>query len=141
MILNILFFITWTVIVLWFGTTRARKAMEVISELQEVNERNRKVHAENLKNNDEMYEKLKLRSKQNDVLMQTIKILNEKINNEGDKLNIIENFSGLLGKQYLYLQDDGTYYNRYTDEQMSAEDAEHRLYGELSSVIHRSGDR
>ena len=33
--------------------------------------------------------------------------------------------------------DDGTYYNRYTDEQMTAEDAEHWLYGELSSIIHR----
>ena len=137
MILNILFFIAWTVVVLWFGTTRARKAMEVINELQEVNDRNRKVHAENLKNNDEMYEKLKLRSEQNDVLMQTIKILNDKLNNKGDELNILENFSGLLGKQYLFLQDDGTYYNRYTDEYMSAEDAEHWLYGELSSIINR----
>ena len=133
MILNILFFIAWTVVVLWFGTTRARKAMEVINELQEVNDRNRKVHAENLKNNDEMYEKLKLRSEQNDVLMGFIKTLN----NKGDGLNIIENFSGLLGKQYLFLQDDGTYYNRYTDEQMTAEDAEHWLYSELSSLINR----
>ena len=137
MILNILFFIAWTVIVLWFGTTRARKAMEVISELQEVNDRNRKVHAENLKNNDEMYEKLKLRSEQNDLLMQIIKILNDKINNEGDGLNILENFSGLLGKQYLFLQDDGTYYNRYTDEYMTEEEAIDWLYSELSEVINK----
>jgi hypothetical protein len=52
-----------------------------------------------------------------------------------EKMTLLENFSGLLGKQYLYLQDDGTYYNRYTDEYMSAEDAEHWLYGELSSII------
>ena len=53
-------------------------------------------------------------------------------------LNTIENFSGLLGKQYLFLQEDNiTYYNRYTDEQMTAEDAEHWLYSELSSLINR----
>ena len=138
MILNILFFIAWTVVILWFGTTRARKAMEVINELQEVNDRNRKVHAENLKNNDEMYEKLKLRSEQNDVLMQTIKILNDKINNENDGLNIIENFSGLLGKQYLFLQEDNiTYYNRYTNEYMTEEEAVDWLYSELSSIINK----
>ena len=137
MILNILFFIAWTVVVLWFGTTRARKAMEVINELQEVNDRNRKVHAENLKNNDEMYEKLKLRSEQNDVLMQTIKILNDKLNNKGDGLNIIENFSGLLGKQYLFLQENGTYYNRYTDEYLTEEEAIDWLYSKLSEVINK----
>ena len=54
-----------------------------------------------------------------------------------EKMTTLENFSGLLGKQYLYLQDDGIYYNRYTDEYMSAEDAEHWLYGELSSIINR----
>ena len=54
-----------------------------------------------------------------------------------EKMTLLENFSGLLGKQYLYLQDNGTYYNRYTDEYMSAEDAEHWLYGELSSIIWR----
>ena len=52
-------------------------------------------------------------------------------------LNIIENFSGLLGKQYLYLQDDGTYYNRYIDEYMSAEEAVDWLYSELSEVINK----
>lgn len=50
-------------------------------------------------------------------------------------MTMLENFSGLLGKQYLFLQDDGTYYNRYTDEIMTEEDAEHWLYGELSSII------
>ena len=59
------------------------------------------------------------------------------IQNGGLKMTTLENFSGLLGKQYLYLQDDGTYYNRYTDEYMSAEDAEHWLYSELSSIINR----
>ena len=51
-------------------------------------------------------------------------------------MTLLENFSGLLGKQYLYLQDNGTYYNRYTDEYMSAEDAEHWLYSELSEIIY-----
>ena len=55
-------------------------------------------------------------------------------------LNILENFSGLLGKQYLFLQDDGTYYNRYTDEYMTAADAEHWLYSELSEVINKWKD-
>ena len=60
--------------------------------------------------------------------------LNDK-NEEG--LTFLESFSGLLGKQYLFLQDDNTYYNRYTDEQLTAEEAEHWLYGELSSIIYR----
>ena len=50
-------------------------------------------------------------------------------------LNILEKFSGLLGKQYLYLQDDGTYYNRYTGEYMTEEEAIDWLYGELSEII------
>ena len=51
-------------------------------------------------------------------------------------MTILENFSGLLGKQYLYLQEDNiTYYNRYTDEYMTTEDAEHWLYSELSEII------
>ena len=54
-----------------------------------------------------------------------------------EKMTLLENFSGLLGKQYLYLQDDDTYYNRYTDEQMTAEEAEHWLYSELSGIIWR----
>src|SRR5574344_1282045 len=53
------------------------------------------------------------------------------------KMTTLENFSGLLGKQYLYLQDDGAYYNRHTDEYMTAEDAEHWLYSELSSIVNR----
>ena len=123
MILNILFFIAWTVLVFFIANRRVRELLDIIHEQEE-------------RYND-CCDKLKLRSEQNDVLMQTIKILNDKINNEGDGLNILENFSGLLGKQYLYLQDDGTYYNRYTDEYMTEEEAEHWLYGELSSIINR----
>lgn len=52
-------------------------------------------------------------------------------------MTILENFSGLLGKQYLYSQDDGTYYNRYTDEQMTEEEAVDWLYSELSEVINK----
>lgn len=95
---------------------------------KQVFEKNEKMYLESV-------EKLKLRSEQNDILMQTINNLNNQIVEKTDGLNILENFSGLLGKQYLYLQDNGTYYNRYTDEYMSAEDAEHWLYGELSGII------
>ena len=52
-------------------------------------------------------------------------------------LNTIENFSGLLGKQYLFLQDDGTYYNRYTDEYLTEEEAIDWLYSKLSEIINR----
>lgn len=124
MILNILFFIAWTGLVFFIANRRVRELLDIIHKQEE-------------RYND-CIGKLKLRSEQNDVLMQTIKILNDKINNEGDGLNILENFSGLLGKQYLFLQEDNTtYYNRYTDEYMTAEDAEHWLYGELSSIIWR----
>ena len=51
--------------------------------------------------------------------------------------NILENFSGLLGKQYLFKQDDGTYYNRYIDEHMAEEEAINWLYSELSSIINK----
>ena len=122
MILNILFFIAWTGLVFFIANRRVRELLDIIHKQEE-------------RYND-CIGKLKLRSEQNDMLMQTIKILNDKINNEGDGLNILENFSGLLGKRYLFLQEDNiTYYNRYTDEYMTAEDAEHWLYGELSGII------
>ena len=54
-----------------------------------------------------------------------------------EELNILENFSGLLGKQYLFKQDDDTYYNRYTDEYMTEEEATDWLYSELSSIINK----
>ena len=52
-------------------------------------------------------------------------------------MKILENFSGLLGRQYLFLQENGTYYNRYTDEQMTEEEAVDWLYSELSSIINK----
>ena len=53
-------------------------------------------------------------------------------------MTILENFSGLLGKQYLFLQEDNiTYYNRYTNEYMTEEEAVDWLYSELSSLINR----
>ena len=53
-------------------------------------------------------------------------------------LTTLENFSGLLGKQYLFLQEDNiTYYNRYTNEYMTEEEAVDWLYGELSSIINK----
>ena len=119
MILNILFFIAWTVAIFILANIKNKELLDIIHKQEE--------------RYDDCCERLKLRSEQNDVLMGFIKTLN----NKGDGLNIIENFSGLLGKQYLFLQDDGTYYNRYTDEQMTAEDAEHWLYSELSSLINR----
>ena len=54
-----------------------------------------------------------------------------------ENLNILENFSGLLGKQYLFKQDDGTYYNRYINEHMTAEEATDWLYSELSGIINK----
>ena len=121
MILNILFFIAWTVAIFILANIKNKELLDIMHKQEE--------------RYNECCDKLKLRSEQNDILMGFIKTLNDKLNNEGDGLNIIENFSGLLGKQYLYLQDDGTYYNRYTDEYMTAEDAEHWLYGELSGII------
>ena len=135
MISNVLFFIGWTIVVSWFATTRTRKAMEIIKSQEEQLEKSQQVFEKNEKIYLESVEKLKLRSEQNDILLQTINNLNNQIIEKTDGLNIFENFSGLLGKQYLFKQDNGTYYNRYTDEYMSAEDAEHWLYGELSSII------
>ena len=51
-------------------------------------------------------------------------------------MTIFENFSELLGKQYLFLQEDNiTYYNRYTCEYMTEEEAVDWLYSELSEII------
>ena len=69
--------------------------------------------------------------------MQTINNLNNQIIGKEDDLNALENFSGLLGKQYLFKQDDGTYYNRYTDEYMTAEEATDWLYSEFSEIINK----
>lgn len=123
MIINILFFIIWTVAIFSLANYKNKQLLDIIHKQEQ--------------RYDDCCDRLKLRSEQNDVLMNVIKTLNDKLNDEGDSLNIIENFSGLLGKQYLFLQDDGTYYNRDTDEYMTAEDAEHWLYGELSSIINR----
>ena len=123
MILNILFFMAWTVAIFAFANYKNKQLMDIIHKQEQ--------------RYDDCISKLKLRSKQNDVLLKTIKTLNDKLNNEGDSLNIIENFSGLLGKQYLFLQDDGTYYNRYTDEYMTVEEATDWLYSELSGIINK----
>ena len=124
MILNILFFMAWTGIIFILANFRNKQLLDIIHKQEE--------------RYNECCDKLKLRSEQNDVLMQTIKILNDKINNEGDGLNIIENFSGLLGKQYLFLQEDNiTYYNRYTYEYMTEEEAVDWLYSELSSIVNK----
>ena len=134
MVSSILFFIAWTVVLFWFATTRTRKAIEIIKNQEEQIEKAKEVFEKNEKIYLEFQEKLKLRSEQNDILLQTINHLNNQIT-EG--LNILENFSGLLGKQYLFKQDDGTYYNRYTDEHMTAEEATDWLYSELSSIINK----
>lgn len=39
-----------------------------------------------------------------------------------------ERLSCIFGKQYLFLQDDGDYYNRYVGEYMDKEEAEEWLY-------------
>ena len=124
MILNIMFFMAWTVAIFAFANKRNKELLDIMHKQEQ--------------RYDDCVSKLKLRSEQNDVLMQTINNLNKQLNDKNEEgLTFLENFSGLLGKQYLFLQDDGTYDNRYTDEYMSAEDAEHWLYSELSSIIHR----
>ena len=137
MIANILFFITWTVVVSWFATTRTRKAIEIIKNQEEQIEKAKEVFEKNEKIYLEFQEKLKLRSEQNDILLQTINNLNNQIICKEDDLNILENFSRVLGKQYLFKQDDGTYYNRYTEEYMTEEEATDWLYSELSSIINK----
>ena len=123
MILNILFFIAWTVAIFAFANYKNKQLLDIMHKQEQ--------------RYDDCCFRLKLRSEQNDVLVNVIKTLNDKLNNEGDGLNIIENFSGLLGKQYLFLQDDGTYYNRYTDEYLTEEEAIDWLYSELSEVINK----
>ena len=123
MIINILFFIAWTVVIFALANYKNKQLLGIIHKQEQ--------------RYDECCDKLKLRSEQNDVLVGVIKTLNDKLNDEGDSLNIIENFSGLLGKQYLFLQDDDTYYNRYTDEHMTEEEAIDWLYSELSSIINK----
>ena len=123
MIANILFFMAWTVAIFVIASKKAKELIEVIHK-------NEKIYLE-------CEGKLKLRSEQNDILMQTINNLNNQIIGKEDDLNALENFSGLLGKQYLFKQDDGTYYNRYTDEYMTSEEATDWLYSELSSIINK----
>ena len=123
MIINILFFMAWTVVIFAFANYKNKQLLDIIHKQEQ--------------RYDECCDRLKLRSEQNDVLMNVIKTLNDKPNDEGDSLNIIENFSGLLGKQYLFLQDNGTYYNRYTVEYMTEEEAIDWLYSELSDVINK----
>ena len=119
MILNILFFMAWTVAIFAFANRRNKQLLDIMHKQEQ--------------RYDECCFMLKLRSDQNDVLMSVIKTLNNKV----DGLNIIENFSGLLGKQYLFLQDDGTYYNRDTGEYMAEEEAIDWLYSKLSEVINK----
>ena len=123
MILNILFFIAWTVAIFAFANYKNKQLLDIMHKQEQ--------------RYDDCCERLKLRSEQNDVLVGVIKTLNDKLNEEYDGLNIIENFSGLLGKQYLFLQNDGTYYNRYTEEYMTEEEAIDWLYSKLSEVINK----
>ena len=123
MILNILFFIAWTVAIFILANYKNKQLLDIMHKQEQ--------------RYDDCCDRLKLRSEQNDVLMNVVKTLNDKLNDEGDGLNIIENFSGLLGKQYLFLQDDDTYYNRYTEEYMTAEEATDWLYSELSGIINK----
>ena len=110
MIANILFFIGWTFVISWFTSRQTRKCVEMIKNYEDVLKNNKIIY-------DEGVAKLKLRSEQNDVLMKTIDNLNKQLKDKNEEgLTFLESFSGLLGKQYLFLQDDGTYYNRYTDE-------------------------
>ena len=130
MISNILFFIGWTVVLFWFATTRARKAMEIIKNQDEQLKKAKEVFEKNEKIFEENNKRYLERAVHIDTLLKELKMYQE-------NLNILENFSGLLGKQYLFNQDDGTYYNRYTDEYMTVEEAVDWLYSELSEVINK----
>ena len=130
MISGILFFIAWTVFISWFATTRTRKAMEIIKNQEEQIEKAKQVFEKNEKIFEENNKKYLERAVHIDTLLKELKMYQE-------NLNILENFSGLLGKQYLFNQDDGTYYNRYTDEYMTVEEAVDWLYSELSEVINK----
>ena len=121
MIANILFFIVWTVVLFWFATTRARKAIEIIKNQEEQIEKAKEVFEKNEKIFEENNKRYLERAVHIDTLLKELKMYQ-------DDLNILENFSGLLGKQYLFKQDDGTYYNRYTEEYMTAEEATDWLY-------------
>ena len=123
MVINILFFIAWTVAIFPLANYKNKQLLDIMHKQEQ--------------RYDDCCERLKLRSEQNDVLVGVIKTLNDKLNEEYDGLNIIENFSGLLGKQYLFLQNDGTYYNRYTEEYMTEEEAIDWLYSKLSEVINK----
>ena len=130
MISNILFFMAWTVVVSWFATTKTRKAMEIIKNQEEQLEKAKKVFEKNEEIFNENNKRYLERAVHIDTLLKELKMYQE-------NLNILENFSGLLGKQYLFKQDDGTYYNRYTDEHMTEEEAIDWLYSELSEVINK----
>ena len=124
MILNIMFFMAWTVAIFAFANKRNKELLDIMHKQEQ--------------RYDDCCDKLKLRSAQNDVLLETIDNLNKQLNDKNEEgLTFLESFSGLLGKQYLFLQDDGTYYNRYTDEYATAEEAEDWLYSKLSEVINK----
>ena len=130
MIANILFFIIWTALISWFATTRTRKAMEIIKNQEEQIEKAKQVFEKNEKIFEENNKRYLERAVHIDTLLKELKMYQ-------NELNILENFSGLLGKQYLFKQDDGTYYNRYTEEYMTAEEATDWLYSELSCIINK----
>ena len=46
-------------------------------------------------------------------------------------MDFLERLSGILGKQYLFKQDDGLYYNRYECCDMDKEEAEDWIFGKL----------
>ena len=99
------------------------RKIEQLEKAKKVFEKNEEIFNENNKRYLE-------RAVHIDTLLKELKMYQE-------NLNILENFSGLLGKQYLFKQDDGTYYNRYTEEYMTEEEAIDWLYSKLSEVINK----
>ena len=53
---------------------------------------------------------------------------------EDKKMNFLEKLSCIFGKQYLFKETKYTYYNRYTDEYMSKDDAREWLYTMFSDL-------
>ena len=50
-------------------------------------------------------------------------------------MDFLERLSGILGKQYLFKQDDGTYYNRYECCDMDKEEADDWIFGKLMDEV------
>lgn len=47
----------------------------------------------------------------------------------------LERLSSIMGKQYLFRQDNGLYYNRMENEYMTKEEAQDWIFTELNELV------